>query len=117
MAALYPDNYPPALTPEQEDFLTTTINDWAIAHGLAVRPTPEAVLGLLNGSSSSGGSTSNNYTLADNGALATTAPITLFPSLWPLNCFHEALMIQTAYNELYSAVARDEEFLEEVVRE
>lgn len=113
MAGLYPDNYPPDLTPEQEDFLTTTINDWAIAHGLAVRPTPEAVLGFLNGSTSS----STGSTLVDNGALATTAPITLFPSLWPLNCFHEALMIQTAYNEIYSAVARDEEFLAEVVKE
>lgn len=106
MAALFPTTYPPDLTPEQEAFLTTTIKDWSIAHGLAVRPRPDT-LGNARGSSA----------IVDNEALATTAPITLFPSMWPLNCFHEALLIQTAYNEMYSAVARDELFLEGVVQE
>ncbi len=97
----YPENYPPNLTDEQSKFLTSTVKDWSIAHGLAVRPATAF--------------TEEGHD--PNGALATTAPVTLFPSLVPLNCFHETLMIQTAYNELYAAVARDEQWLGEVVGE
>jgi len=105
---IYPD-YPPALTPAQEEYLVTFVKDWSIAHGLAVRPSPSAL-----GDTPEGGTT-----LLANGALnlATTAPVTLFPSLFPMRCFHEALLLQKAYNEVYSAIARDEKWLEEMVDE
>jgi hypothetical protein len=96
--SLYPP-YPPELTPEQNTYLTTLIKEWSTSHGLMVRPAP-------------------NFIAEDNDrqqALATTAPVTMFPSLFPRECYHEALMIQTAYNELYANVARDEEWLGKVV--
>jgi hypothetical protein len=96
--SLYPP-YPPELTPEQNTYLTTLIKEWSTSHGLMVRPAP-------------------SFIAEDNDpqqALATTAPVTMFPSLFPRECYHEALMIQTAYNELYANVARDEEWLGKVV--
>ena len=94
-------NYPPELTPEESEYLLTNLKDWSIANGLAVRPAPSFV--------------SREQDPA--GVLAATAPVTLFPSLFPRNCFDAGLAIQTAYNELYSAIARDEEWLKEIVEE
>ncbi|KAH0544397.1 hypothetical protein FGG08_001423 [Glutinoglossum americanum] len=96
-SSIYSD-YPPQLTPEQQKCLVATLTDWSIAHGLAVRPSPALVSDPL-------------------GVLATTAPVTLFPSPFPKRCFEEALGIQTAYNELYSGIARDEEWLGKIVEE
>ena len=93
--------YPPSLTPQQLSHLQTSIKEWSISHGLAVRPP-----------------ISHKQEESDPaGNLAIAAPITLFPSLFPLNCFHEALLIQTAYNELYANIAQDEEWLGSVVSE
>ena len=100
MAQMYP-SYPPSLTPSQITFLSSTAKEWAIAHGLAVGPAPSFIAAEHD----------------PNRALATPAPVTLFPSLFPMQCFHEALMLQTAYNELYANIARDEEWLGEVVAE
>ena len=99
-ASIYPD-YPPTLSEAQLRLLCSEINDWAIAHGLAVRPSPSFV--------------SND---ADpQGVLATSAPVTLYPSLFPKACFYEALSVQKAYNLLYASIARDEEWLEGVIKE
>ena len=99
-ASIFPD-YPPTLTPEQSDYLLSNLKDWSILNGLAVRP-------------------SSSFISADidpSGSLAVTAPVTLFPSLFPQACFDEAKAIQTAYNELYAAIASDETWLGEVVQE
>ncbi|KAL0262123.1 Glutathione synthetase [Diplodia seriata] len=93
--------YPPDVTEEQAQFLLTNLNDWSIAHGLAVRPPPSFVSAAQDPS----------------GVLASTAPVTLFPSLFPRQCFDEGFAIQKAYNELYSAIARDEEWLKSIVEE
>ncbi|KAF2680678.1 glutathione synthase [Lentithecium fluviatile CBS 122367] len=95
------EHYPPELSPEEEHYLLLTLKDWSIAHGLAVRPAPSFV----------------EPSQDPTGVLATTAPVTLFPSLFPRRCFEEGLAIQTAYNELYSAIARDEEWLKSIVEE
>jgi len=95
------ESYPPELSPEEEHYLLSNLKDWSIAHGLAVRPAPSFV----------------EPSQDPGGVLATTAPVTLFPSLFPRKCFEEGLEIQTAYNELYSAVARDEEWLKGIVEE
>jgi len=107
---IYPA-YPPSLTPEQEEYIVTFTKDWSIAHGLAVRPNPTAL--------GDAATKSSDNALLGNGALslATTAPVTLFPSLFPMQCFHEALILQKAYNEVYSAIARDEKWLAEMVEE
>ncbi|KAK7531312.1 glutathione synthetase large chain [Phyllosticta citribraziliensis] len=94
-------DYPPALSDEQAQFLLDNLKDWSIANGLAVRPAPTFVASSLDPA----------------GVLANTAPVTLFPSLFPKNCYEEGLAIQKSYNELYSAIARDEEWLKEIVEE
>jgi len=101
MASSSPLAYPPELSPEEEQYLLSNLKDWSIAHGLAVRPTPSFVSASQDPS----------------GVLATTAPITLFPSLFPRVCFEQGLGIQKAYNELYSAIARDEEWLRDIIEE
>jgi hypothetical protein len=96
----YPD-YPPELSDAQRQNLLSNLKDWSIAHGLAVRPAPSFVPSDV-----------------DPGlTLATTAPVTLFPSLFPKSCFEQSLSIQTAYNKLYSAIASDEEWLKPIIEE
>lgn len=93
--------YPPELSSEEEQYLLSNLKDWSIAHGLAVRPAPSFVSSSQDPS----------------GVLATTAPVTLFPSLFPRVCFDAGLGLQTAYNELYAAIARDEKWLQGIVEE
>lgn len=93
--------YPPRLTEEQEEYLLTNLKDWSIAHGLAVRPAPSYVPTETDPSA----------------ALATTAPVTLFPSLFPGVCFEQARNVAEAYNELYAAIASDETWLKGIVEE
>ena len=97
MSSLY-SSYPPELSQEEELYLLSNLKDWSIAHGLAVRPAVPS-------------------SQDPAGVLATTAPVTLFPSLFPRACFEEGLAIQKAYNELYSAIARDEQWLQGIVEE
>ena len=99
-ASIYPDNHPEP-SPAQSDYLLSNLNDWSIVNGLAVRPSPAFV----------------SHELDPSGTLAVTAPVTLFPSLFPRACFEEAKDIQKAYNELYSAIASDEQWLGEIVQE
>lgn len=99
-ASIYPA-YPPDLSPEQSTYLLSTVKDWTILNGLAVRPSTSFVAKEVDPS----------------GSLAVTAPVTLFPSLFPRTCFEEARAIQKAYNELYALVAKDEHWLEEIVEE
>ncbi|KAI4248682.1 MAG: hypothetical protein LQ352_005858 [Teloschistes flavicans] len=84
MAASICPEYPPKTTSEQHEFLLSNVKDWSILNGLAVRPSHAFVPKDVNIS----------------GSLAVTAPVTLFPSLFPLDCFDEARKIQEAYNEL-----------------
>lgn len=94
-------DYPPTLIEEQHEFLLSTIRDWSILNGLAVRPSLSFIPQSVDSSR----------------CLAVTAPVTLFPSLFPRSCFTEARAIQEAYNELYAAIARDEKWLSEIVYE
>ena len=97
---MYP-NYPPELNDEQQEYLLAETKDWSIANGLAVRPAPSYVSPEQDPGS----------------ALATTAPVTLFPSLLPRVCFEQAKSVIKAYNELYSAIASNEAWLKEIVEE
>ena len=99
-ASIYPD-YPPDLNSVQSGYLLSNLNDWSIANGLAVRPSQAFV----------------SKEADPSGVLAVTAPVTLFPSLFPRACFQESRDIQKAYNELYAAIARDEVWLGEIVQE
>ena len=97
---MYPQ-YPPELTEEQKDYLLSNLKDWSIAHGLAVRVAPSWVPEDKD----------------PEGALATTAPVTFFPSLFPRVCFEQAKSVAEAYNELYSAIPCDEAWLKSIVEE
>lgn len=101
MAAHVDSVYPPELTEAQKGYLLTNVKDWSIAHGLAVRPAPSYVRPEQDPA----------------GALATTAPVTLFPSLFPRVCYEQATAIQPVYNDLYAAIASDETWLKDVVEE
>ncbi|KAL8827331.1 MAG: hypothetical protein Q9170_007058 [Blastenia crenularia] len=96
----YP-NYPPQITDAQNEYLLTCIKNWSILNGLAVRPSPTFVPSIIDPS----------------GSIAVTAPVTVFPSLFPRSCFDEARAIQRAYNELYAAIARDRGWLKAIVEE
>jgi glutathione synthase len=100
MADFYP-SYPPSLNPQQEEYLLSNAKDYSIAHGLAVRPPTSDALKAQDPA----------------GLLATTAPITLFPSLFPKVCFDQAKSVAQAYNELYSGIASDEGWLTGIVEE
>ncbi len=100
-SSIYPKDYPPKLSPEQQAHLLFELKDWSIANGLAVRPSPAFV----------------SKDADPEGVLAVNAPVTLFPSLFPRHCFEDALGIQTAYNELYANIANDEEWLGEIMKE
>jgi len=93
--------YPPNLTASESEQLVSTIKDWSIANGLAVRPP----LALVKADAD------------PHGVLATTAPVTLFPSPFPRECFEQAKSIQRSYNKLYAAIAQDQEFLGNIVQE
>jgi hypothetical protein len=93
--------YPPDLTAAETEYLHGTIRDWTIAHGLAVRPPVSIVAPEAD----------------PHGVLATSAPVTLFPSPFPRICFEQAKSIQRAYNQLYASIAQDEDFLQHIVQE
>jgi glutathione synthase len=93
--------YPPDLTAAECEQLLSTIKDWSIANGLAVRPPASLVSAEID----------------PQGVLATTAPVTLFPSPFPKVCFEQAKSIQKAYNYLYASIAQDEAFLRDIVQE
>lgn len=93
--------YPPTLSDAETEHLVDTIKDWSAGNGLVIRP-PASVIA----------------TEADpKGIAAINAPVTLFPSPFPRQCFAQALGVQTAYNELYAAVSRNEAFIEDTVNQ
>lgn len=99
MAESIYNNYPPDLSPAQQKFLVTSVKDWAIQNGLAVRPSPAIIPTGVD----------------SNGVLATNAPVTLFPSPFPRVCFEEATALQEIYNELYAMITCNEEWLGNIV--
>ncbi|KAI1359856.1 hypothetical protein F5Y08DRAFT_64413 [Xylaria arbuscula] len=94
-------NYPPELTASEETRLTEVTKDWALAHGLTVRPPPAVVAVEAD----------------PKGILATAVPVTLFPSPFPRICFEQGIAVQKAYNELYACISQDEDFLARIVKE
>ncbi|KAI1337944.1 glutathione synthase [Xylariaceae sp. FL0016] len=93
--------YPPEITPSEGDRLTQIAKDWALVHGLAVRPPPTVVPAEVD----------------PRGILATAVPVTLFPSPFPKSCFEQAVAVQRVYNELYASISQDEKFLSQIVKE
>ena len=97
--SIYPE-YPPKLSLAQEAYLVFNINTWSLLNGLAVRPATIPPHGTHSSES-----------------VAVTAPVTLFPSLFPRNCFEQAKAIQKSYNTLYCSISVDETWLSTIVEE
>jgi glutathione synthase len=93
--------YPPSISDDERSALVQVIKDWSIANGLAVRP-PPAVLPSQGD---------------PDGILATGAPVTLFPSSFPAECYNDAKHVQGSYNLLYASISRDEDFIRHIVEE
>ncbi len=93
--------YPPDVDPLEQEALIQVVKDWTMVHGLAVRPPPAVVAADVD----------------PFGILATSAPVTLFPSPFPRSCFDQARSIQLPYNELYAKISQDEEFLGRIITE
>lgn len=101
MAGITSAAYPPSLSEAETEVLVNTIKDWSAGNGLVVRPPPTVIPAEVD----------------PKGIAAINAPVTLFPSPFPRQCFAQALGVQTTYNELYAAVSRNEEFIEGTVKE
>ncbi|RMZ80554.1 hypothetical protein DV737_g2930, partial [Chaetothyriales sp. CBS 132003] len=93
--------YPPEISSEQLEYLTAYVKNWTILHGLSVRPSPSLVSEHIN----------------PLNVLATSAPVTLFPSPFPRNSFEQAQGLQKLYNELYVSIASNEAWLEAILKE
>ncbi|KAI1317202.1 hypothetical protein EDD11_008894 [Mortierella claussenii] len=86
------------LTQDQLQALKDTALDFALSHGLVVRPP------------------------LDHTATATTqaggvinAPISLFPTPFPTNAFYDAIKIQPLFNQLVHNISQDDAFLKEIM--
>ena len=90
--------WPPDVTTEQLDQLTLLATIWALSHSLIYLPpfTPDKPPPTVPES-------------------AVHAPLSLFPTPIPRQLFEKALALQHAYNILYSRVALDTAFLDEVM--
>jgi glutathione synthase len=95
------ETYPPTLSDEQRLQVSTLVKNWTAENGLLVRPSTAQVSEQSN----------------PNGVLATNAPVSLFPSPFPRGLFKQAQSLQTVYNELYAAIASNENFLEATMKE
>ncbi|RMZ86511.1 hypothetical protein DV736_g6266, partial [Chaetothyriales sp. CBS 134916] len=93
--------YPPEVSSEQLEYLAAYVKNWTILHGLSVRPNPSVVSEHIN----------------PYNVLATSAPVTLFPSPFPRNSFEHARSLQKLYNELYVSIASNEAWLEAILKE
>lgn len=90
-------DWPPAQTTPQHEALLSLASDYALSHGLVLRPSAT--------SSVAGPSTTS----------AIHAPYSLFPSPFPRKLFEQAQGLQEIYNSLYANAAVDGPFLTHVV--
>jgi glutathione synthase len=86
--------YPPQLSSGQLSSLIANVRDWQYTHGSLLKAPPDT--GQLS---------------------ARPIGVSLFPSIFPKARFEEARALQVPYNELYAAVAGDEDWLFEVLKE
>ncbi|CZR60706.1 related to glutathione synthetase [Phialocephala subalpina] len=88
--------YPPVLPEETFQTLISEIKDWQITHGSQLK--------LVK--------TDDEHTV-----LSQPVGCTLFPTLYPRDLFQETLSLQVIYNKLYTAVAEDEEWLYQTLKD
>ncbi|KAG0165883.1 hypothetical protein DFQ28_008167 [Apophysomyces sp. BC1034] len=89
--------YPPALTSTALDELRAVAIDWALAHGLVVRPSTDKQIHFPNASA------------------VTHAPFTLYPSPFPRAEFEKAKGLQQSWNALIHKMSEDDALITEVM--
>jgi glutathione synthase len=87
------------LSDEQVELLRVSLIDYALSHGLVVRP-QQALLAENPGN-----------------CLVVHAPVALHPSDFPEQAFQHAKQIQRGYNVLYAKIANDEAFMSKIMEE
>lgn len=87
--------WPPTLTEAQLEELSVYATTYALSHGLLYLPPAPS--------------------LPKVPTAAIHAPLALFPSPLPRKLFEQATRLQRIYNVLYSRVALDDEFLDQVM--
>jgi glutathione synthetase len=88
--------WPPQLTDTHLEVLVSNITDYQITHG--------SMLKLLQ--------TDELHTVLSN-----PVGVTLFPTLFPLELFNQALTLQKVYNKLYAAAGEDQDWLHETLKD
>ncbi|KAJ1974368.1 Glutathione synthetase [Dimargaris verticillata] len=78
---------------------TTNAVDWALAHGLVMKPAAAAI------------ASAPSTDVANHGGLAQHAPFALFPTPFPKACFNQVVDLQPVLNQLFDRIARDHDFL------
>ncbi|KAF9939807.1 hypothetical protein BGZ67_008915 [Mortierella alpina] len=88
------------LTDDQLQILKDAALDYALSHGLVVRPPPAT-------------KDEHNTTALAGGVI--NAPISLFPTPFPAKAFNDAVRIQPLYNQLVHDISQDDAFLKEIM--
>ncbi|KAL1982102.1 hypothetical protein VTN96DRAFT_1757 [Rasamsonia emersonii] len=88
--------YPPNLSSQHAESLLAQIKDWQLNHG--------SLLKLVQSET-------------EHSVLARPIGVSVFPTLFPRPVFQHALDLESTYNELYCAVAEDEEWLWDVTKD
>ncbi len=88
-------SWPPTVSATQLEELTVHATTYALSHGLLYRPPAPTLPKVPNA--------------------AIHVPLALFPSPLPRKLFEKANRLQKIYNVLYSRIALDDEFLDEVM--
>ncbi|KAG0243011.1 hypothetical protein BGX31_011327 [Mortierella sp. GBA43] len=89
-----------ALSDDQLRILKVSALDFALSHGLVIRPPPPT-------------SKDSNTIVAAEGVI--NAPVSLFPTPFPRNAFNNAIKIQPLFNQLVQDISEDDAFLKEVM--
>lgn len=100
MASTLP-TWPPTLQKHQLQLLSHLAVDYALSHSIIYRPSSTA-----NGAS-------ETATAPHDSSIH--APISLLPSPFPRDLFEKCKYLQPLYNDLYSRIALDHQFLTEVI--
>jgi hypothetical protein len=88
--------YPPTKTPQELSELVVVAIDWALAHGLVVRPSLE-----------------KDFSKA--AAVTTHAPFALYPTPFPRKEFEQAKKLQQPWNTLIHKMSQDDNLIEETM--
>ncbi|KFH64435.1 glutathione synthetase [Podila verticillata NRRL 6337] len=90
------------LTEEQLTILKDAALDFALSHGLVVRPPPTPL-----------SKDDPHHAALSTGVI--NAPISLFPTPFPKQAFHNAVQIQPLFSQLVHDISEDDAFLREIM--